>query len=210
MTAEPQWLLLINACGLWKWSSGSGITASRCRSALLRQPGIALRGSSSGWPSSLTPPQPSLSHGCWAERGRKILPLSKQDHSFSWALNRAGTLDAAVRELAELHQLHRVALPPQMAGTTNCGAQTSGKPCKLCVRRPLHSSRADLVSARSRFLSFVSHWFQDSADSGLPWHLSAVRSNYFWLPAPETVSCWAWSHIPSPRLLIPAALYNAG
>lgn len=80
-------------------------------------------------------------------------------------------------------------LPSQMAGTTNSGAQESGISCKLCVRNPLHPPKVDLFSARNRFLTPVSHQFQDSADSCLSWHHSAVRRTCFWLPSPESVPC---------------------
>lgn len=45
MTAgTPLRVFLLRVCGLWKWSSGSGMATSRCCSTLVSQPDVALRG----------------------------------------------------------------------------------------------------------------------------------------------------------------------
>lgn len=153
-------------------------------------------------PGLLSPMAIKLS--CHFPRKIRIFPELKTEQAL-WVHNLA-----APRAVADLHQLHWATLPPQIADATSYGAQAPGKPNKLHVRRPLHSPKADIVSEKSRYLTPVSYWLQDSADCCLPWYLSAVRRNYFWLPAPETVPCWAWSYRPSSRFLMSTASYNAG
>lgn len=154
------------------------------------------------WTTLLSPTWTSCSHSSWAEQIRKISPLSKQDHSFSWAQNRVGSLDPRWENWQ-----HCISSTGYLASTNGrynrLWCWNPGYPANY-VRKPLPPPKVDLISARNRLLTSVSHQFQDSADSCLPQPLYCEEE------LPLAACYWVCSHSRSPRLLISETLYNAG